>query len=111
MSLTARLLPFLFLALFPVSGSLADEDPVFVIGFADGRIQPPVLEVPAGRRFKLELHNNGASPVEFESIELRKEKVLAPVADSFVVIAPLDPGEYKFFDDFHQQAQGVIVAR
>jgi hypothetical protein len=27
------------------------------------------------------------------------------------VIAPLDPGEYKFFDDFHQQAQGVIVAK
>ncbi|MBW8834876.1 MAG: cupredoxin domain-containing protein, partial [Burkholderia sp.] len=21
------------------------------------------------------------------------------------------PGEYKFFDDFHQQAQGVIVAK
>jgi hypothetical protein len=42
---------------------------------------------------------------------LRKEKVLAPGADSFVVIAPLEPGEYKFFDDFHQQAQGVIVAK
>jgi hypothetical protein len=42
---------------------------------------------------------------------LRKEKVLAPGGDSFVVIAPLSPGEYKFFDDFHQQAQGVIVAK
>jgi len=37
--------------------------------------------------------------------------VLAPGADSFVVIAPLDKGEYKFFDDFHQSAQGVIVAK
>jgi len=43
---------------------------------------------------------------------LRKEKVLAPGADSFVVVAPLDAGEYRFFDDFHQStAQGVIVAK
>ena len=112
MSLAARLLPFLFLALFPVSGSLADEDPVFVIGFADGRIQPPVLEVPAGRRFKLDLRNNGASPVEFESIELRKEKVLGPGVRSFIVIRRLDPGEYRFFDDFHPLTPpAILIAR
>ena len=60
---------------------------------------------------KIEIHNLGKSAVEFESVQLRKEKVLAPGAESFVVIAPLSPGEYKFFDDFHQQAQGVIVAK
>jgi len=27
--------------------------------------------------------------------------VLAPGAESFVVIAPLKPGEYEFFDEFH----------
>jgi Cupredoxin-like domain len=57
------------------------------------------------------VHNIGKGAAEFESIQLRKEKVLAPGADSFVVIAPLTPGEYKFFDDFHQTAQGVIVAK
>jgi len=57
------------------------------------------------------VHNTGTNAVEFESLQLRKEKVLAPGAQSFVVIAPLQPGEYKFFDDFHQQAQGVIVAK
>ena len=46
-----------------------------------------------------------------ESVELRKEKVLAPGAESVVVIAPQAPGEYKFFDDFHQSARGVLVVK
>lgn len=81
--------------------SHADGDPVFVIEFKDGAIEPAELVVPAGVRFKLELHNTGASPVEFESLVLRKEKVLGPGASSFIVIRRLDPGEYEFFDDYH----------
>jgi len=57
--------------------------------------------VPANTRFKLELHNDGSTPVEFESIPLRKEKVLAPGASSFLVFRSLDVGTYAFFDDFH----------
>ena len=50
--------------------------------------------------------------MEFESTQLRKEKVLAPGEQSSVVIQPLTPGEYKFFDEFHMNtAQGVIVAK
>ncbi|TGV82232.1 cupredoxin domain-containing protein, partial [Mesorhizobium sp. M2D.F.Ca.ET.145.01.1.1] len=30
-----------------------------------------------------------------------KEKVLGPGVTSFVVIRRLNPGEYRFFDDFH----------
>ena len=77
----------------------------------DGKLNPARIEVPAGQRIKIEVRNMGKGAAEFESVQLRKEKVLAPGADSFVVIAPLSPGEYKFFDDFHQQAQGVIVAK
>ena len=70
------------------------------------------LMVPAGKKFKIEVINSGKTPVEFESTQLRKEKVLAPGAESFVVINPLSPGEYKFFDEFHMAtAQGVIVAK
>ncbi|TIS87823.1 cupredoxin domain-containing protein [Mesorhizobium sp.] len=81
--------------------AVADEDPTFVIEFKDGAITPPSVEVPANARFKLELHNTGSSPVEFESVELHKEKVLGPGVTSFVIIRRLDPGEYRFFDDFH----------
>lgn len=84
----------------------------FKLEMKDGKFIPPRIEVPAGQRIKIEVHNTGTSAAEFESVELRKEKVLAPGAQSFVVIAPLRPGEYKFFDDFHlNMPQGVIVAK
>ncbi|WP_075258709.1 cupredoxin domain-containing protein [Herbaspirillum camelliae] len=90
----------------------ASELPTFKLEMQDGKLIPPRIEVPAGQRIKIEVHNIGKSAAEFESVELRKEKVLAPGAQSFVVIAPLRPGEYKFFDDFHlNMPQGVIVAK
>ncbi|CAN7285353.1 cupredoxin domain-containing protein [Trinickia sp. LjRoot230] len=93
------------------AGAHAEDLPTFKLEMADGKVNPTRIEVPAGKRIKIEIRNTGKGAVEFESVQLRKEKVLAPGADSFVVIAPLSPGEYKFFDDFHQTAQGVIVAK
>ncbi|APR36358.1 periplasmic lipoprotein involved in iron transport [Paraburkholderia sp. SOS3] len=94
-----------------VDVAYAADLPTFQLQMNDGKLIPARIEVPSGQRIKIEVHNVGKGAAEFESVELRKEKVLAPGASSFVVIAPLSPGEYKFFDDFHQQAQGVIVAK
>ena len=94
-----------------VNVARAADLPTFQLEMNDGKLNPARIEVPSGQRIKIEVHNVGKGAAEFESVELRKEKVLAPGASSFVVIAPLSPGEYKFFDDFHQQAQGVIVAK
>ena len=99
----ARFAPLIVGAALPamsVSGA-AEDFPVFVIEFKDGAITPSTIEVPSGTRFKLELRNTGLSPVEFESLELRKEKVLGLGVTSFIVIRRLEPGEYRFFDDFH----------
>jgi hypothetical protein len=60
--------------LIAAGASRAEDDPVFRIEFNDGKVTPQRLEVPAKRRFKLELHNVGKEPAEFESKELRKEK-------------------------------------
>lgn len=102
------------MALVPVLAGpvLADEEPVFRIEFKDGVVTPRRLDVPARRRFSLELHNLGETPAEFESRELRKEKVLAPGTSSVLVIRTLEPGEYDFFDDFHPDApSAVLVAK
>ncbi|ARP88578.1 cupredoxin domain-containing protein [Bordetella genomosp. 9] len=89
----------------------ADELPTFTLTFkADGTFEPARLEVPAGR-FKIELSNESNEPVEFESIPLRKEKVLGPGVKSFVVITISRPGEYPFFDDFHQDVKGTLVVK
>lgn len=89
----------------------ADDAVTVKLEMADGKLTPARIEVPAGKRIRIEVRNAGKGAAEFESVELRKEKVLAPGADSVVVIAPQTPGEYKFFDDFHQSARGVIVVK
>ncbi|MDY7547959.1 cupredoxin domain-containing protein [Glaciimonas sp. Gout2] len=91
--------------------SSAVDLPTFRLEMKDGVLNPARIEVPAGQKIKIEVHNTGSSAVEFESVQLRKEKVLGPGAQSFIVIAPLSPGEYKFFDDFHLSAKGLIVAK
>jgi plastocyanin len=112
MKLKKQMAAFAVAALASIAGLAQAADlPTFKLEMNDGKLNPARIEVPAGQRIKIEVHNVGKGAAEFESVQLRKEKVLAPGADSFVVIAPLDPGEYKFFDDFHQSAQGVIVAK
>lgn len=106
-----RKIVWVALAAMMAGTAYAEDLPTFKLEMADGKLNPARIEVPAGKRVKIEVRNTGKGAAEFESVQLRKEKVLAPGADSFVVIAPLSPGEYKFFDDFHQQAQGVIVAK
>lgn len=92
--------------------AVAEELLVVPLTAKNGRFYPETIEVPAGRRFKIEITNEGPGPEEFESVELRKETVLAPGVTRAVVFAPLKPGTYKFFGEFHPAtAQGRIVAK
>lgn len=90
----------------------AEDLPTFELTFQDGQLNTKRLEVPAGKRFKIIVHNKGKTPIEFESLSLRKEKVLGPQSTSFVVINPISKGEYPFYDEFHMATtKGVIVAK
>jgi uncharacterized cupredoxin-like copper-binding protein len=105
-------LAFAAAMLLAAAPALADELPTYRLVSRDGRFEPTVIEVAAGKRFKIEIENAGKGPMEFESRDLKQEKVLAPGAKSFVVINALKPGEYRFFDDFHQDTgQGRIVVK
>ena len=100
-------------ALFLAStAALADDLPTYKVLMKDGRIIPETLEVPANTRFRLEVRNEGPGATEFESLELKKELVLAPGVTRTTVFAPMKAGTYKFFDDFHPETgQGRIVAK
>ncbi|WP_296886001.1 cupredoxin domain-containing protein [Thiobacillus sp.] len=90
----------------------AVELPVYTLVARDGRFTPANLEVPSGVRFKIVIKNESSGAIEFESLSLRKEKVLGPGAQSFVVIAQLKPGEFDFFDEFHPDtSRGQIRAK
>ncbi|MCZ7655461.1 MAG: cupredoxin domain-containing protein [Rhodocyclaceae bacterium] len=67
----------------------------------DGYFKPSRIEVPAGRRIKLVLVNEGPGPLEFENAEMHVEKVISAGARSFVVLPKLKPGEYEFVDEFN----------
>jgi hypothetical protein len=78
----------------------------------DGRLNPQIIEVPANTRFKIVIRNEGPGPAEFESRDLRREKVLNAGSTSFVVIGPQKPGVYDMFDDFHPRTgRGRIIVK
>lgn len=104
--------PALFMGLC-LAATLATAQPAGPITFTvvarDGQLLPAQLEVPAGVKLKLTLKNEGRTPVEFENLDLRVEKVLAPGATSFVVIHPLKPGSYRFVDEFHPDTAHMLL--
>jgi hypothetical protein len=102
----------LLAALAAPAAAYAGELPSFILEMNDGLLTPERIEIPADTQVKIILRNTGTTPAEFESLRLRKEKVLGPGVESFVVIRKASPGIYPFFDEFHMDmAQGVIVAR
>jgi plastocyanin len=98
-------------ALVAVKGArAADVDAKLVIH--EHKFEPAELAVPAGAKIKLLIENHDATPEEFESHELNREKVVVGNGSITVFIGPLDAGRYPFFGDFHQEtAQGVLVAK
>ena len=100
------------LALIAPLAHAAEEMPVVRISARDGTFEPLTVEVPAGKRFKIELSNDGKGPMEFESRDLKQEKVLAAGAKSSIAINALKPGTYTFFDEYRMDApKGRIVAK
>ena len=87
----------------------AAELPAYAVTLRGGRIEPARLAIPAKTRVKLTVQNAGDGAAEFEGRDVRVEKVLAPGASSFVVLPPLAPGTYRFFDDFHPDAPDMLI--
>lgn len=103
---------FAIILLAATLSARADDLPDYELLIRDGRFVPDVVEVKAGTKFRLRIRNDGPGPEEFESTELKKEKVLPAGASSNLIFQPLKPGSYAFFGEFHPQtAQGRIVAR
>ena len=75
------------------------------------QFMPSQVSVPAGERFRIEVENQDATPAEFESADLRVEKIVVPGGKIVVMVGPLKPGNYKFFDDYHPDtATGTMTA-
>ncbi len=108
----ARLLALTIAAGLLPAFPAAAADGEFKLVIQDHRFQPTELIVPAGKKLKLVVENRDATPEEFESHALNREKVIAGKATATILIGPLNPGRYPFVGEYNEAtAKGVIVAQ
>jgi hypothetical protein len=90
----------------------ARADDGLTLTIRDHRYDPAELTVPANTKLKLTVRNLDATPEEFESFDLNREKVVGAGAQIEVFVGPLEPGKYEFFGDFHQDtARGHLIVK
>ena len=88
------------------------QQPVSIsISVKNHRFEPAQISAPANVPILLRVKNLDATPMEFESVSLRVEKVVTANGEGVIRIRPLAPGRYNFFDDFHQETTGVLVVQ
>jgi len=97
-------------AVLLVAGPAATADNEIPLTIEKNQFQPAEVKVKANTPFVLVITNKNPKAAEFESKDLRVEKVVPAGKTVNVRIRALKPGTYAFFDDFNQQTTGRIVA-
>lgn len=99
------------LGLLAALPSQADDVQTFELTIKNHKFEPERLVVPANANFVILVKNEDATPEEFESHDLHREKVINGHSTGKVRLGGLKPGEYAFVGEFHEDtAKGVIVA-
>ncbi|OIO09104.1 MAG: hypothetical protein AUJ80_04765 [Gallionellaceae bacterium CG1_02_60_325] len=100
------------LAALLLAPAASAETADYTLVIQDHRFQPPELIVPSGKKIKLLIENRDATPEEFESYALNREKVISGQGKATLYIGPLAPGRYQFFGEFNADtAQGALIAQ
>ncbi|WPY00395.1 Cupredoxin domain-containing protein [Candidatus Trichorickettsia mobilis] len=103
-----------------VSLSLSIYSPIIIganfleynISIENHYFQPSIIEIPAGQKIRLTVCNNDKTIEEFESIDLKREKIIPSHTCVHIILAPLKPGKYNFMGEFHQDtANGHIIVK
>ncbi len=110
----AALLAGVTLACFapaPSPVGAADAPAEIVLIIENNRFQPEEIKVKAGAPFLLIITNRDKGPEEFESHDLRIEKVIPAGKTIRVKMPALKRGSYGFVGEFHEKtAKGRILA-
>lgn len=93
------------------TASAQDKATEIPLTIENNRFSPAEIKVPAGKPFTLVVTNKDGKPEEFESKELRIEKVIPAGKTANIRVRALKPGSYPFFGEFNPKtAQGRIIA-
>ena len=87
------------------------QDTTLQLTVENGQFSPSELQAPANKPLVIVIKNNGAKAMEFESVSLRVEKVVAAKGQGSVRVRALAPGRYEFFDDFNKNTKGTLVVQ
>jgi hypothetical protein len=88
-----------------------EEATTVQISVKNHRFQPAEIRAPANKPIVLKLKNLDATPMEFESVTLRVEKVVVGNSEGIIRLRALAPGRYNFFDDFNSETRGTLVVQ
>jgi hypothetical protein len=88
------------------------QESTYTLTIENHRFEPTQLEIPANTKVQLVVKNADPTPEEFESTELRREKVIPGGQEGTIYVGPLAPGTYEFFGDFNPQtARGHLIVK
>lgn len=105
------LLAVLIMTLASVPGASAAEPEINLV-LKDHRFVPAEVTVPAGQKLKLVVQNLDATPEEFESYALNREKIVPAGGKVVLFVGPLKPGKYEFFGEFNAaSARGWLLVQ
>ena len=99
------LLAALFLGAQPVRA----ED--YILTLKDHAYTPKEITIPADQKVKLIVKNASPVAAEFESSDLNREKIVTAGNEVTIFVGPLKAGAYQFFDDFHRETTGMLIAK
>ncbi len=112
------LIGFALALLFPAAAFAADattpataDTKRYVITLKNHEFTPMELTVPASQKFELTVKNDDQQPFEFESSQLKREKIVQPNESIIIKFNELKPGTYKYVDDFNESAFGYITVK
>jgi cupredoxin-like protein len=100
------------LTVMTLAGGARAADTVVELRFENHRFAPQTITVPANRAFRIQVINASKETIEFESFKLNRERVVGPGETIIVNVPALSPGNYDFYDDFHDDVpEGAIIAK
>lgn len=97
--------------LFSVASASSEVMQINLI-IKDHKFQPEEIEVPAGTPLRLTVENQDATIEEFDSPDLKREKIIPGNSSVHIKLAPLRIGSYCFVGEFHADtAKGCLIVK
>jgi hypothetical protein len=85
----------------------------YEITIKDHKFIPSIIETTTDSVIKLKLTNLDQTIEEFESFDLKREKIIVGNGGTAIItVGPLAPGDYVFFGEFNPKtAQGKLIVK